>query len=452
MSFLISVLSFIVAIGILVSVHEFGHFWVARKLGIKVLRFSIGFGKPLFAIRGKDDVEYVVSAVPLGGYVKMLDEREGEVPVAERPLAFNNQVLWKRFAVVFAGPFFNFLFAIAAYALMFVIGVQGVRPYVGAVVPGTPAAVTGLQAGDLIRSVDGDPVETWEEARLAMLQAVVDQHDITLQVANGAQERRIDLKLNDQTALKHETDLIRNLGMVPFYAANPYIAGVEAGGAAAKAGLKKDDRVLEIDGRPAVSVPHFIDVIRQNPDKTLQLLILRDGARQTLPITPGQAERKGQVEGYIGAKVGAYVSQAMREEVSTIVRKGPVDALGAGLTRTWAMSSLTVQMFWNLLKGDVSIRNISGPITIAEYAGISASIGISAFLSFLALISVSLGVLNLLPIPVLDGGHLLSYLIEFVKGSPVSEEAEALGQRIGLAIIAALMVLAFYNDLSRLFH
>ena len=451
MTFLTSVVSFIVAIAILVAIHEFGHFWVAKKLGVKVLRFSIGFGKPLWKKRaGPDQTEYVLAAIPLGGYVKMLDEREGEVPANELHRAFNRQSVWTRIAVVAAGPMANFLFAIVAYSLMYMVGVNGVRPVVGEVLPDSPAASAGIMAGARIVGVDGKPTPSWEIATLAMVKHALASGSMSLelQTPNGGSEQRL-LDLGDSRQLLGEGDMLKKIGIKPWRPHIPAVFGrLMEGGAATRAGLKVGDEILKADGQPIGDWRDVVDIIRASPDKPVELEIKRDSQVLRYTVTPEAVADGAQTIGRIGAT--PRVDASRYDDMRVKVRFGPVEAVAQGARRTWDMSVLTLKMLWKMVVGEASLKNISGPLTIAEYAGVSALIGVAAFLSFLGIVSVSLGVLNLLPIPVLDGGHLFYYLIELVKGGPISPAAEAFGQRIGLALLGCLMFVAFYNDISRM--
>ncbi|NIR32066.1 MAG: sigma E protease regulator RseP [Gammaproteobacteria bacterium] len=450
-SVLISILAFIVAIGVLITFHEFGHYWVARRLGVKVLRFSVGFGRPLWRVRaGRDRTEYVVAALPLGGYVKMLDEREGDVEPREEHRAFNRQPVWARIAIVAAGPVFNFIFAVAAYWLMFVIGTTGFKPVVGEVDPQGLAARAGIEQGQTIVAVADEPTESWEAARSALLEAALDEAKVAV-VVRGAEGRMrtLELDLGAQAGLLERGQLLDNLGLAPWRPRlEPVLDRVEPGQPAAQAGLTPGDRLVAADGRPIAGWSEWVDYVRARPGESIEVRIRRDGELRTLTLTPQAREGEGGTHGYIGAAV--EVPPGLYEGMRVELRYGPLDALGKGFARTGEMSLLTVRMLVKMVTGDVSVENLSGPITIAQYAGYTASVGLAQFLAFLAIVSVSLGILNLLPIPILDGGHLLYYVIEVVKGSPVSESAQALGQRVGLLILMVLMGLAFYNDLTRL--
>ena len=455
MQILYNVVSFIIAIGVLVTVHEFGHFWVARRVGVKVLRFSIGFGRPLWIRRGAvDNTEYVIAAIPLGGYVKMLDESEGDVAVHESHRAFNRQSLWKRIAIVLAGPVANFLFAIVAYALMFMIGVSGLKALVGDVQPDTVAARAGLEAGEQIVAINGREVGTWEDVIQAVLRESLD-HKATpvtvLSVDSLPRIRSIDLStvaIDDLT----QGQFFTTMGMSP---ARPLIEArigtVQVGGAGAQGGLRTGDLILAGDGESITSWGGWVRFVQERPNHTFEALVQRGDAQLALSITPASVRVGERTIGRIGVGVEQVIADAAFSSYYVTDRLGPLDALRKGAMRTYDMSILTLRMFWNMLTLDVSVENLSGPISIAQYAGASAQIGISRFLQFLAIVSVSLGVLNLLPVPLLDGGHLLYYAAETLLGRPLSEAAQFAGQRVGIALLVGLMGLAFYNDLSRLF-
>ncbi|MDA8419833.1 MAG: RIP metalloprotease RseP [Pseudomonadota bacterium] len=450
-NFLISALAFLVAIGVLVIVHEFGHYWVARRLGIKVLRFSVGFGRPLWSRRmGTDGTELVVAALPVGGYVKMLDENEGEVPDAERHRAFNRQPLAKRAAVVLAGPAFNFLFAVVVYWALFMVGFSGIKPIVGRVVPGSLAAKAGFQTGDDILDVNGRPTLSWDQQRLYLFSEALAKAQVRFRVRDpqGQIVTRM-LDLSSLSARSLSSGMLESATGLYGYSPRiiPVIGTVVADSPAAKAGLQIGDRLVSIDGRPVDSWQKVVSVISVNPGHRITLGIERDGSPVDVALTPETIERHGRRIGRIGIGVRPPgVPAGMR----VMVRLNPVDAMVQGVDDTWLMTSVTVRMLVKMLELRVSTHAISGPITIARYAGYTARIGFSRFLMFLAVISVSLGVLNLLPVPVLDGGHLLVYVIEAFKGEPLPERVLYWGQQVGVLLLAALMVLAFYNDFVRL--
>jgi regulator of sigma E protease len=452
MSFITSLLAFLVAIAILVAIHEFGHYWVAKKLGVKILQFSIGFGKPLWKrVGGKDKTEYIIAAIPLGGYVKMLDEREGEVAKEELPRAFNRQPVSSRIAIVAAGPVFNFLFAIVAYAVMYMVGVNGVKPVIGEVYEGSIAAQAGLSGDSVIESVNGRQTPSWEAATLALIKEALDSGQVNVGVrkSDGALVEH-SLDLSDSAHLLDEGDVLGNIGIKPWRPrVDPVFDELTDTGSAARSGLKSGDNVLKIDGQAISLWEEMVKHIKESPGKPLNFSVERGGRQLNFTVTPDSVEQAGKPIGRIGAT--PKVDQAAFDDMRVDVRYGLFESISRGTQRTWDMSVLTLRVLWKMVTGQASLKNISGPLTIAEFAGVSALIGVAAFLSFLGLVSVSLGVLNLLPVPVLDGGHLLFYLIEIIKGSPLSEGAEAFGQRIGLALLGSLMVVAFYNDITRLF-
>jgi len=448
---LVSLLALIVTLGVLITVHEFGHFWVARRLGVKVLRFSVGFGKPLWRRQGRDDTEYVIAAVPLGGYVKMLDEREGDVSPAELPRAFNRQPVGSRIAIVLAGPLSNFLFAIVAYSLMFMIGVPGVKPVLDAPRAGSLAAAGGFQKGDEIIAIDGEPTPTLSAALLELVDRAMAGATIPVEVRDADERKRVRvLDLREPGDLGDAAQVFERVGLTPWRPALPAVIGQITGdGAAARAGLQPGDRIVQAAGEPVTDWEQWRALIQRHPDQSFRVRIERDGAEQSLDLTPdARQNERGERVGFIGAV--ADVPDDLVQSLQVVVRYGPLGAVGAALGKTWDVSLLTLRMLGRMLVGKASLDNLSGPITIAQFAGQAASAGSMAFLALLALVSISLGVLNLLPVPVLDGGHLLYYLIELVKGSPLSDAAQNLGQRVGIVVLALLMGLALFNDFNRL--
>ena len=449
--FLTSVLALIVTLGVLITFHEFGHFWVAKRFGVKVLRFSVGFGRPIWLRRSKtDDTEFVITAIPLGGYVKMLDEREGEVAAEEQHRAFNRQPLHARFAIVAAGPVFNFIFAILAYTLMFAVGTPGTRPLLGDPLPDSIAAHAGFQKGDLIVAIDNELTPTLDTVLLNLIERSMDGEIVPIQVENRDGDKLWrSLDLSDAQGIAEDGRLLENLGFSLWPI--PVIIGhmVDAG-PAQRAGLKADDLILAIDDKPIENWSQLVSYVRERPNQQLTVLVERDGQQQRFALVTDAIEEETETIGRIG--IGAKMPDDLVDTVRVTVRYGPLDSIAQAITKTWDMSLFTLRMLGRMLIGRASLENISGPITIAQFAGQSASIGWAPFLNFLALVSISLGVLNLLPIPVLDGGHLLYYCIEFVKGGPLSEAAQYLGQRVGLVLLAMLMSLAIFNDLVRLFE
>ena len=453
MDVLYSVIAFVVAIGVLVTVHEFGHFWVARRLGVKVLKFSIGFGRALWTRRhGEDGTEYVVAAIPLGGYVKMLDESEGEVAEHERHRAFNRQPLSTRVAVIVAGPAFNFLFAILAYWCMYMVGVEGLRPTVAEVAPGSVAERAGFRGGDEIESVRGAEAVTWQSAVQSIVAASLDGERIEVGVVDGSGRRReriLDLEgivVDDLTRGR----FFEGIGLMPARPAVPAVIGwIEPGRPAERDGLRPGDRVVEADGESVAGWAHWVRMVRERPGESFGIVVDRGGIRIDLRLTPDVEYTDDVPFGRIGA-AALEPEEGLLERFYVTERHAPGPALMKGVEKTADISALTLRMLWKMLLMEVSVENISGPIGIAEYAGASARFGIARFLEFLGIVSVSLGILNLLPIPLLDGGHLLYCAVEFVRGRPVSEAARFLGQRVGIALLVGLMGVAFYNDLARL--
>jgi regulator of sigma E protease len=445
-----TLLAFVAAIALLVVFHELGHYWVARRCGVKVLRFSVGFGKVLYGKRGADGTEWAISAIPLGGYVKMLDEREGEVAPDELDMAFNRKPVLQRMAIVAAGPLSNLLLAVVLYWLLFVYGVPGLKPVLGEVLPDTPAAEAMMQSGETITHIDGEPVPSWQEMRWRLLDTALQQREVQID-GRGAQGEALThvLDMRGLEANELDGDFLGKLGLQlhqPFVP--PVLDKVTEGGVAQQAGLQPGDLVLRADGRTLQQWSELVEIVRAHPGRALQLDIRRGELNLIISVVPQAVEEGGKPTGKIGAapRVDKAAWEAMRVEVSY----GPVDALGQAWRKTWETALVSLKMLGKMVLGEVSMKNLSGPITIADYAGQSAEMGLAAYLGFLALISVSLGVLNLLPIPLLDGGHLLYYAAELAKGSPVSEQAWELGQKIGIALLGTLMVLAIYNDITRL--
>ena len=447
MSILHTILWFLVAIGILVVIHEFGHYLAARWAGVKVLRFSVGFGKPLFSRRfGRDQTEWTLSALPFGGYVKMLDEREGAVSEADLPRAFNRATVWRRIGIVAAGPAANFLLAIAFYWVLLMQGLPALKPIIGEPPADTPAARAGLVAGDEIVRVNGIETPTFTDLRLTLLRAGVAGDPLHFDLGDGRQVRIAPVPLDTDNL---EQDTLRPLGIVRFDPdMAPVVGKILPEGAAARDGLREGDRLVSVNGQPVARWQDWVEVVRAHAARPMQLEILRDGRTLPLSITPDSVDEAGQRVGKIGA--GPRIDESVLAPLMTEVRYGPLDALWRGAAKTWDMSVFTLEMMGRMVLGQVSWKNLSGPLTIADYAGQSATLGWISFVSFLALVSVSLGVLNLLPIPLLDGGHLMYYVAEVLTGRPVSERIMETGARIGMMLLLLLMSFALFNDLQRL--
>jgi regulator of sigma E protease len=438
------VLWFVVAISVLVAAHEFGHFYVARKLGFKVLRFSIGFGRPLLKWRGgsPDHVEYWVSMIPLGGYVKMLDEHEGPVGSAERHRAFHQRPVWQRIAVLLAGPAFNFLFAILAYWLMFVSGVLSPRPLIGSIEPDSIAAHAGLHAGDEIAAIGGQPTPTMESALLRTLDEIVGDGliDLTVRAPDGT-TRDVELDVRGRAAeLTDPAVLLDGVGLM---LGPPAVIGdILEDSPAERAGLRSGDRVAAVDGKPIQGWNQWAETLQGRPGETVELTVFRGDRELLLTATLDSITQDGQTYGRIGANRVNLVAEQ---------RYGIVESVPRAVTKTWEMMTFTVTMIAHMIVGDVSLKNMSGPLSIADIAGSTAEMGLAYFLSFLAAVSISLGILNLAPIPILDGGQIVYQLAEWIKGAPLSERAMILGQQIGIFFVIALTGFAFYNDIVRLF-
>ena len=453
MSFVITIVSFIVTVGVLVVIHELGHYAAARLINVKILRFSVGFGRTVWSRRlGPDQTEWAISAVPLGGYVKMVDEREGDVAPADRPRAFNRQNVGSRIFIVLAGPFANFLLAWLLYWVLFIVGLPGMKPVLGDPPPNSPAAVAGIQNGDTLRAMGDEPVYTWTDARWLLLKEAVRREavNVELESARGGSRVTRRLDLSGITKDDLDKDFLGKLGLRPYRPSVPAELGrVLPASAGERAGLQQGDVVVAVDGKPVPTWSDFTAIVSTNPGKSLSLDVERQGRRFTVRATPDPAPDDAR-RGRLGVEAGAAL-KAEYERMTTTVRYGPVEAVGRAAHKVWDLSVFSVKMLGRMITGDVSWKNLSGPITIADYAGQSAQLGWITYLGFLALVSVSLGVLNLLPIPLLDGGHLVYYFAEIVKGSPVSEKTMEIGQRFGLALLLGLTFFAFYNDLNRLF-
>lgn len=446
---MLTMLAFLVAIGVLVIFHELGHYWVARACGVKVLRFSIGFGSPLLRWRSRQ-TEWVVCPIPLGGYVRMLDEREGPVPAHERHLAFNNQPVLKRMAIVVAGPLANLVLAALFYWIVIAQGVTQLLPLVGTVVPQTPAAAAGFVAGDRVLAVNGQPVANWQDLRMAFVEASANlEHPVRVEV-EAASKKRVVRSIS--VARFGEPALVAfsqgNPGLMPTRFL-PVVSAVEDGGPAAKAGLKPGDRLLTADGRPVSSWEDWVSLIHNSPGKEVTARIARGNRLLDIKVRPAAVPADNELTGKLG--VAPTLDQDWIKLLTVTHHSGMAEAGQQAVNKTFDTAWMSLKFLGRMLVGNASVDNLSGPLTIASVAGQTARQGLIAYLEFLALISVSIGILNLLPIPMLDGGHLMYYVAELVKGKPVSEQAQLFGQKIGFILLASLMAFALLNDISRLF-
>jgi len=453
MSTLQIIFAAILLLGPLVAIHEFGHFWVARRFGVKVLTYSIGFGPVLWKRIAKDGVQYQLAAIPLGGYVRMLDSREGEVPPEQLPQAFDQQSPWTRMAIVAAGPMINLLFAVLLFWILFLPASEQLNTRIADVQPNTPAAVAGLQSGDLITAIDGQQVDSLESLNYALVERMGETGTIQVAVQREQQSVVYDLQVREFLRDQSQSPLDQ-LGFYPWQPQlAPVIGQVSPNEAADRQGLKAGDRFIAVNGQP---VQHWLEVtrlIRQAPEQSLQLTIERAGQQQVLTVMPqGKRDTMGVSYGYLGIGVAVPTGTQLEApaEYRQIIQHDPFSALVQATVKTWDLSMLTFNAFGKMISGLIGLDNLSGPITIAKVAGQSADIGWEAFFSFMALMSVSLGILNLLPIPMLDGGHLVYYLIEALRGRPVSEQVQLVGIKIGMLLLGALMFVALFNDFSRL--
>ncbi len=444
-----TILALALTLGILVTLHEYGHFWVARRCGVKVLRFSVGFGKPLFSWYDRHGTEFAVAAIPLGGYVKMLDEREGPVPAELKDQAFTSKSPSQRIAIAAAGPVANFLFALAAYWLLGIVGVTSVAPIVGDVAPDTVAERMGLREGMELHAVDGHRVSSWRDVNMRLLERAGERGDIAMEVTDNGARGTIAGELGGWRLSEQSPNPLAEFGITPWRPDIPPVLGqISEGGRAQQAGLQTGDQVLAVDGEPVANWFDLVDFIQKAPEQTLTLTILRDGAERAIQVTPkAKAVDGSETIGFVGAGVQpvSWPEEALRE-----VSYGPLAAIPHAVNETWSDTRLTLVAIKKMVTGLLSPTNLSGPITIARVAEASVSSGFEDFVRFLAYLSISLGVLNLLPVPILDGGHIVYYTIEAIRGRPLSDQAQALGLRIGMALILTLMVFALYNDLMRL--
>jgi regulator of sigma E protease len=453
MNILTTIVAFAFALGSLIVIHEFGHYLVARLCNVKVLRFSVGFGRVVASRRyGADQTEWAIAAFPLGGYVKMLDEREGEVAPQDLPRAFNRQSVYKRFLIVVAGPLANFLLAILLYWVIFMHGVPGIKPVIGAVAPGSPAAEAQFAVGETVVKIGDAPVATWQDARWILLKHAVDRTSVALEVQNERAEihfRRLDMSRLKPSDL--DGDFLRTLGFARLQPPlAPVIGRVVPGGAAERAGVLAGDEVTAVDNAAVKRWDQVVAAISASAERELTLEVKRGDKDLLLKVTPDAVVENGARIGRIGVAVRVD-ADAMRQFMVE-VRYSPWASFAKALERTWDTSVFSLRMLGKMIIGEVSLKNLSGPITIADYAGQSAQIGWISYLAFIALISISLGVLNLLPIPLLDGGHLMYYMLEIVKGSPVSTQIMEIGQNVGMGLLFLLMIFALYNDITRLLN
>ena len=450
MDMLYTIAVMLATLGILVAIHEYGHFWVARRCGVKVLRFSIGFGRALTRWHDRRGTEYVIAAIPLGGYVKMLDEREGEVPAGERHLAFNSKPVLSRIAIVSAGPIANFLLAIVVYWGLFMAGESGYAPVVGEVEEASIADMAGLEPGQEIVAVDGRATPTRQALSFRLLDRLGDSGPISFSVKYPDSDMLYESQamLDSWLAGAEEPDLYRALGLrlfVPEVA--PKVSETVEGGPAARAGLQPGDLIVSADGNAMPRWEDWVEYVRQRPGESISVRYARGGGEATAVLVPERIIDDGAAIGRVGMAVAL---PEMPASMQRTFERGPLESFVAGVGRTGEMVGFTLNSIKKMLQGLISPKNLSGPITIAKVASASAASGLESYLGFLALLSVSLGVLNLLPIPVLDGGHLLYYTVEFIAGRPVPERIQMVGYQLGLFLVLSLMVFALYNDFSRL--
>ncbi|WP_219702253.1 RIP metalloprotease RseP [Marinomonas lutimaris] len=445
-----NILSIVVALGLLITFHEFGHFFVARRCGVKVLRFSVGFGKPIYRYVGKTGTEFTLAMIPLGGYVRMLDEREGSVPAELRGQAFNTKSVWQRIAIVAAGPVANFILAIVIYAIVALLGVQSVAPKIGFIDQNTPVSQTQIKAGDELVSLAGEPVASWEDVNLVLAGLIGKTGTIIVRYQpeglGSLQEDTVEL--NRWLVGDEPSNLIRAFGLSPWQPeVLPIIAQVVGDGAASAAGFQAGDKILGINDQPVSNWQQVVALVQANPNKTLKVDVQRSQDFLELLLLPKSTEQNGKTIGYAGL---AVVPPKWDEDLIRERYYGPLEALSYGVAQTSKMVSLTVSSIGKMLQGLISVDNLSGPITIAKVASASADSGLQSFLKFMAYLSVSLGVLNLLPIPMLDGGHLLFFGIEAIRRKPVSEKIQSMAYRVGASLLFALMAVAIFNDIARL--
>ncbi len=450
---LYSIIFFIIAIGVLITFHEYGHFWVARKLGVTVLRFSIGFGPTIWSYTRKNSLtEFVIAAIPLGGYVKMLDENQDKVSEDLLPTAFNRQPLYKRSAIVAAGPLANFLLAAILYGLVFAIGTEGIRPVVGEIIENSAAQKSGFMVGDELVAIDGRSTESWDQHHFHVLNMIVSQEAIEYEVLTDGLSRTLTVDFADFKQVDLQSESVESIiGMYPRVPLiQPIISDVVSGYPAEAAGLLPGDKIIQINGQMIDDWKGLVAAVSQTEESMLVVTFLRGNETREVMIQPHTIVVDGNEYKQIGIKVNAE-EQLRNSDLNVTVRSGPVEAVARGFETMWSTTALTVKMLLSLLQFNQSADAIGGPIAIAEFAGKAAQAGINNYLTFLALLSISLGILNLLPIPVLDGGHLMFHVYEALMGSPPTERMLIWANQVGFALLIGLMGLAFYNDLSRIF-
>ena len=442
---------FIISVGVLITFHEFGHFWVARFFDVKILRFSIGIGRSIYTKRfGKDQTEFSIGFLPLGGYVKMLDDREGKVVEEEKKREFNSKPIWQRFSIVLAGPVFNFIFAIFIYSIIYSIGVNALKPIIGDVEPSSISEESGFVKGQKILSINGAKTPTWPTVIDSLVKHTISGKTVNIVLESDSKKQNLSLDLSKIKIDKiSDGKLLNELGLSVIKLKIPPIIGmIEENGPAKASGLHKNDKIIAVNGNLIESWGEWVSIIRQNPNELLNTEVLRNNQTIYIELTPENFQADGTSIGRIGA--GPSINDELYDSYFTLEQYSLHLAILRAFNKTWEMSVLTLKVLAKIITGDASVKNLSGPISIAKYAGQSASIGVIALLTFLAIVSVSLGVLNLLPIPLLDGGHLVYYIIELITGKPVSDAVQIVGQQIGLVLLLGLMGIALYNDFIKL--
>ncbi len=445
-----TLLAFFFTLAVLIVFHEYGHYWVARRMGVKVLRFSVGFGQVIASRTDRHGTEWALSAIPLGGYVKMVDEREGEVPAAQLDQAFNRKSLGARAAIVAAGPLANFLLAILLFWGLFLVGVPILKPIVGEPAPGSPAQLAGVQSGETITRINGESIASWQDLHWLALKQVLRGAPLQIETVNQRGHLAFRNLVVPELGEELENAPLKALGLARYLPPlAPVLGQIAPDGVAAHAGLRAGDHIVAIDDVAMATWEQVVETIRRSPGKNLRLTLARAGQTRQLGLAPAIARDGDLAIGRIGA--GPRVDPEVLASLQGTAHYGPLEAMRRALARTWELSSFSLEMLGRMITGQASLKNLSGPLTVADYAGQSAESGLGSFVSFLALVSVSLGVLNLLPVPLLDGGHLLYYFAEFLTGRPVSEHIQEIGQKIGMSLLGLLMFFALYNDFSRLF-